>query len=176
MKKELIISTEEIFKGKIFQVKTHNIKAKDGYAKRELVYHSGGAGILPIDEDGNTYLVRQYRIAYDAFLYEIPAGKIDSGEEALDTARRELLEECGLYANKLKLMHCIYPSPGYVNEKIYIYLATDLEKREQNLDENEELEIHKLSLEEAFQMVKSQEIRDAKSITALLLAREIYQK
>ncbi len=175
MRKEEIIASEDIFDGKVIKVKRHTVLAKNKEASREVVYHMGGASVVPVDHEGRIFLVRQYRIAYDEFLWEIPAGKIDPGEEPLETARRELEEECGLVSSNLEFLTVMYPSPGYTSEKISIYLARNLEQGHQHLDPDEDLEIGLFSFDEIQSMIADREIKDAKSLVGLLMAKEKLQ-
>ena len=118
-------------------------------------------------KDGNVALVRQFRYAYGEELLEIPAGKINEGERPEDCASRELSEETGLCAEKLELWHVLYPTPGYDNEKIYIYFARGVTQGEAHLDEGEFLNVVFLPVEEALKRIEEDKIRDAKTIVAL---------
>lgn len=172
MDREIIKSSKNAFSGRIFDVNVHTVDTIAGESTREIVNHNGGAAIIALDADNNIYLVRQYRIAYDEFIYEIPAGKIDPGENPENTAIRELEEECGLIAKDIELLHLMYPSPGYINEKVYIYLTKNPSEGIQNLDPGESIEIIRLPLLEAQDMVKQGKINDAKSVIGILLAVE----
>lgn len=165
---EKTIRKHYVFRGKIIDVCCDDAELSDGTpCKREIVEHSGGAAAFCVI-DGKVVLVRQYRYAYGEELLEIPAGKLNAGEDPMEAARRELEEETGLLAEQMKLLFTLYPSPGYTNEKIYIYRADSVKKGRQHLDEGEFLNVVYLSLEEAAEMVKKGEIRDAKTVAALL--------
>ena len=111
--------------------------------------------------------VRQYRYAYGESIYELPAGKLEKGEEPLLAAKRELEEEAGIKAKELNLLYVVYPTPGYTNEKIYVYEATEGEKVKAHLDEDEFLDVEYIALEKVEEMLKNGEIKDAKTIIAL---------
>ncbi len=157
-----------VYSGKILTLRVDDVITPDGKeAKREYVEHRGGAGVLAVDEDGFVYLVRQYRYAYREELLEIPAGKLEEGEPAVLTAVRELEEETGLYG-EVKEFGLLYPTPGYTNEPLYIFLATNLKKKERHLDEGEFLDVIKIPFSKAYSMVLSGEIKDAKTCYAIL--------
>ena len=163
------ISSEEKFSGKILRVTVDTVELENGKeAKREVVHHHGGSGVVPLTEDGEVYLVRQFRYAFGKELLEIPAGKLEPGEDPLTAAKRELTEECGLTADEFVDLQPIYPSVGYDNEVIYMYLATGLHESLAQPDEDEFLDLVKLPLEEAINMVQKGEILDAKTVAALL--------
>ncbi len=164
---EKTVKANYVFKGKILNLRHDEAVLPDGKpCKREFVEHSGGACALYVKDD-KVLFVRQYRYAYGESVYEIPAGKLNEGEEPLETARRELSEEAGVQATELKLLFTLYPSPGYTNEKIYIYEALSAEEGEAHLDEGEYLDVEYIPLEKVKEMLKSGEINDAKTIVAL---------
>ncbi len=164
---EKTVAKKYIYKGKILTLRCDDALLPNGKpCKREIIEHGGGAGVLYVEE-GKVLLVRQYRYAYVESLYEIPAGKIDNGEDPVRTAARELKEEAGLIAKELRLLHLAYPTPGYTNEKLYIYEATEVEKSVAQLDEGEFLETLYIPLDEVKDMLKRGEIKDAKTIIAL---------
>lgn len=165
MEKE--IKRNYIYQGKILNLRVDDALLPDNKScKREIVEHSGGACVLYVEE-GKVLLVRQYRYAYKECMYEIPAGKLEKGEEPVRAAMRELEEEGGIKADTLCLLHIIYPTPGYTNEKIYIYQATRGEKTQKRLDEGEFLDTEYVPLEKAREMIEKGEIKDAKTIIAL---------
>ena len=156
-----------IYRGKIINLRCDDALLPNGQpCKREIIEHSGGSCVLYV-EDGKILLVRQYRYAYGESLYEIPAGKLEKGEDPILAAARELEEEAGVKAKELKLLYMIYPTPGYTNEKIYIYRAYGGEKVSAHLDEDEFLEAEYIPVETVKEMLKNGEIRDAKTIIAL---------
>lgn len=161
------------FKGNIINLRVDTIELPDGKAAtREIVEHSGGVGVAAIDKDGKIYLVRQYRRPIDRDLLEVPAGKLDKGEDHRLGAVRELKEETGLTAGKLIYLSATEPSPGYTNEIIHLYLALDLTRGEAEPDEGEFLNVETYSLNQALEMIKNGEITDGKTINAILIAKE----
>lgn len=165
--KERTVRKNYVYRGKIINVRCDDAELPDGRAcRREIVEHSGGAAVLCV-KDGKIALVRQYRYAYGEEIYEIPAGKLNAGEDPEQAAGRELTEETGLIASRLVLLFTLYPSPGYTNEKIYIYRAEGVEEGVQKLDEGEFLNAEFLPVEEVKEMIARGEIRDAKTIVAV---------
>lgn len=166
------LSTDEKYRGRIVYVHVDQVKLYNGKTgRREIVEHSGGVAVIPVDEDGSVYCVRQYRYAVGEHLLEVPAGKLTEGEEPLHCAVRELGEETGLTADNYVFLGAFYPSPGYCRERLYIYLATGLKRGEQHLDEGEFLDVEKHSLDELTEMAMSNELTDAKTIIAVLKAK-----
>lgn len=164
---EKTVKKNYIYEGKIIKVRCDDAELPDGKpCTREIVEHNGGACVLYI-EDGKALLVRQFRYAYGESIYEIPAGKLEKGEDPMLAAARELEEEAGVKAGKLELMFTLYPTPGYTNEKIYIYQAFDAKKVAAHLDEGEFLDVEYVSLEKVEEMLKNGEIKDGKTIVAL---------
>ncbi len=164
---EKTVEKKYIYEGKILNLRCDDAELPDGKpCKREIVEHGGGACVLCVRE-GKVLLVRQYRYAYGESLYEIPAGKIDKNEAPVVAAKRELEEEGGLCAEALKLLFVLYPTPGYTNEKIYIYEAVSTRETKAHLDEGEFLDVEYIPLERARKMLETGEIKDAKTIVAL---------
>ena len=164
---EKIVSKNYIYRGKILNLRCDDAALPNGDpCKREIVEHSGGACVLYVENE-SVLLVRQYRYAYGESIYEIPAGKLNPGEDPMEAARRELEEEGGIRAAELKLLFVNYPSPGYTNEKIYIYQAMKGEKVPAHLDEDEYLDAEYIPLKKVEEMLKKGEIRDGKTIIAL---------
>ena len=165
---EKTVQKNYLYKGKIVSLRCDDAVLPDGKpCKREIVEHNGGAAILCV-ENGQVVLVRQFRYAYGEELLEIPAGKLECGEDPMKAAMRELEEETGLKAEKLNLIFTLYPTPGYTNEKIYIYEAHGIIVGAQHLDEDEFLSVVRVPVQEAVAMVKRGEICDSKTIAALL--------
>lgn len=136
--------------------------------KREVCEHVGGVGILPIDEDRTVTLVRQYRYPYETVTLEIPAGKMDQGpEDALECGRRELAEETGLRAEQMIPMGEIWPSPGFMDERLFLYCAKGLTQGETNPDDDEFVEIVRMPFDELCRMIAAGEIHDAKTVAAV---------
>lgn len=175
--KEKIIATDDIFGGKIIDVKRHTVVLPDlSQSTREVVVHHGGVGIIAIDGNGDVLMVEQYRIAADAVMLEIPAGKLELGEDPYEAGLRELREETGYSANNVIELGQYYATPGYCTEKLTIYMATDLEYHGQNLDDGEFLNVKRYSLDTLFDMVMNNEIYDCKTAIAILKAKSIYRK
>ena len=164
---EKTVKKNYVYQGKILTLRCDDALLPDGKpCKREIIEHSGGACVLYV-ENGKVLLVRQYRYAYGESIYEIPAGKLEKGEDPALAAARELEEEAGVKAGRLELLFVNYPTPGYTNEKIYIYRAYDGEKVSAHLDDGEFLDVEYLPLEKVKEMLKNGEIRDGKTIIAL---------
>lgn len=170
--REKVISKEQLFEGSILNVQKWTVTLPNGEsAGREVVLHRGASAIVPVDEEGNTYLVRQYRAPLGEILREIPAGKLDYiGEDTLEAAKREFREETGFTAEKWTLLTKLITTPGFTNETIAIYLAEELTKGENDLDEDEFIDLEKIPLREALSQVYSGALRDGKTIVGLLLA------
>ncbi len=171
---EKTLSSEYKFNGRIINTRVDTVELPDGSrSKREIIEHNGGVGVLAVTDDGRVALVRQYRHPYGEVIYEIPAGKLEQGEEPLICGKRELYEESGFTAENWRSLGIVYPTPGYCAEKIHVFLATDLHSGDSNPDEGEFLECELMPVERAVDMVMSGEIRDAKSQIALLKAQVI---
>jgi len=166
---EETVHSDTVFIGRVFQVEVQTVQLHDGRpAQREIVRHNGGACVVAVDKQQNVYLVRQYRKPFDELLLEIPAGKLEPGEEPLVCASRELTEETGLSADRIEWLTTLYPSPGYCSETLTIYLATGLTQGEACLDDGEHLSCHAYPLTELLAMIDRGEIRDAKTQVGLL--------
>ena len=165
--KERTVKVNYVYQGKIVNLRCDEAALPDGKpCKREMVEHPGGASVLCVYK-GKVALVRQFRYAYQEELLEIPAGKLERGEDPMLAAKRELKEETGLVASELKPLFTLYPTPGYTNEKIYIYEASGVTLGKQHLDEGEFLNVVFLPVEEVARMIEKGEIRDAKTIVAV---------
>lgn len=166
---EKTLSSEKIFQGRIIKVKLDTVELPDGStAQRELVEHPGGVGIVAVTENDEIILVKQYRKPLDKAIYEIPAGKLDMGEEPEKCGIRELKEETGFSANSFTYMGFIYPSPGFTDEVTHVYLAKGLISGDAVPDEDEFLDVEYVPMEKAFDMVMKGEINDAKSVFGIL--------
>ncbi|MBO5713029.1 MAG: NUDIX hydrolase [Clostridia bacterium] len=164
---EKTVSSENIFNGKVVKLKKDVVELPNGEtAVREVITHSGGASVIA-EDDGYIYFVKQFRYPYNKVLLEIPAGKLNDGENPETCALRELEEETGLKAKSVTLLHSIYPTPAYTSEITYIYLANELEKGSAHLDDDEFLNVEKISVDKVKQMLINGEIHDAKTIVAL---------
>lgn len=167
---ETRLSGETIYDGRIIKVINDKVELENGKtASREVVCHPGGVCVAALEENGDVYFVRQFRYPYHEVVLELPAGKLDKGnEDPLSAGKRELLEETGLVAEKFYTLGKLYPSPGYCDEVISLYAATGLTAKEQNLDEDEFLEVEKINLSTAVEMVLDGTIKDAKTQALLL--------
>lgn len=166
---EETVGTEVLYHGKIIDLKRDTVKLENGQtALREMVHHSGGVSIVAVTEDEKVYMVRQFRYPYHSVLLEIPAGKLNPGEDPLECGKRELEEETGMNAAHYESLGHFYPTVAYVDEVIHLYLATGLTQSKQHLDEDEFLDVELISLEELYQMVLRNEIPDGKTQAAIL--------
>ena len=168
---ETTIDTNEIFQGRVLRITRDEVRLEDGTTTtREVVHHPGGACVVAVNEAREVYLVRQFRYAMGKEILELPAGKLEPGDDPFAAAKRELQEECGLKARRYVDLHPFYPSVGYTSEIIYMWLGTDLEEVEMALDEDEFLTPVRIPLAEAVDMVRRGEICDGKTIAGLLKA------
>ena len=166
-----ILDSSIIFSGKVFEVIRRSIQYPDGrIAKFDLIEHIGAVTILPIDDQGNVYFVRQYRPAVGGMLLEIPAGTLEEGEAPEVCAQREIQEEVGMAAKNLELIGEFFLVPGYSTEYQYIYLATDLSPSKLPGDPDEYLFVEKLPLKQVMQMIREGQIKDGKTLAAFALA------
>jgi ADP-ribose pyrophosphatase len=171
------IQSQSIFRGAVFEVVRDQLREENGVEiVREIVRHSGGAGCLPLFDDGRIALVKQYRHPARRELLEIPAGKIESDETPMACARRELEQEIGFRAGRIEALAEFYSTPGFCEERLYVYLATDLQPVEQNLDHDEFVEVVYLPFTEAVMMAERGEFEDSKTIIALLLAAQRFRQ
>lgn len=171
---EKTISSESIYDGKIIKVRREQVELDDGsVAMRELIAHPGGVGVIAVDENNEVFMVTQYRIAAKSMMMEIPAGKLEYGEDPFECGKRELIEETGYKASEFIHLGEYYATPGYCEEKLNIYLARELEFVGQHLDEGEFLNVKKYSLDTLYEMVMDNKIHDAKTAIAILKAKAI---
>lgn len=158
-----------IYRGRVVTLWVKTIRLKDGRpARREIVDHADGAAVVAVDDDGNVVLVRQHRPAVGIDLLELPAGLVDEGEDPATCAARELEEETGLRAGRLTPLARFYASPGFANETLHIFVATDLEPTTARLEDDEDLEVVRLPLSDALDHLLTTETSDAKTLTGLL--------
>ena len=166
---EKMTDTTTLFKGRIIEVRKEKVELENGkLTTRELVVHHGGVSIAAIDDQDRILLVKQYRYAHSEELIELPAGKIELGEDPRECGIRELEEECGCRAKHFEKLTELYPTPAYCSEVIHVYYATDLEETKQHLDEGEFLDVLRVDFNKAVEMVLNGEIRDAKTQIAIL--------
>ncbi len=178
MKLEEVRKTSKtIYDGNIIKLEVDTaILPDETEAIREVVRHPGGVGVVAVDEDNSVYLVRQFRYPYSKVTLEIPAGKLDAGEEPETAGRRELLEETGFTANYVEKLGSFYASPGFCDETYHVYLATGLTKGKAQPDEDEFVECARYPLCELLTMIDKGEIKDAKTVIGILMAKEKLQK
>lgn len=164
-----ILSSEYVYKGRVIRLRVDQVELPDGHRTiREVMEHPGAAVIVPVDGEGTVHLVRQYRDAIGQQLLEVPAGKLDPGEDPADCARRELREELGLTAGKLIRLTAFYSSPGFCDEILHIFLAEELTHGEEDSDHEEFIEPEQRPLDPLPELL--QELRDGKSIIGVMLA------
>ena len=169
--KETKRKSEIMFKGKLLDVRKDEVKLPNGNTStREWINHPGAVCLIPILPNGKIALIRQYRYPVQSVMIELPAGKLDRGEDPKECAMRELEEEIGYRPNKLTFLAHIHPAIGFANEKMWVYLAENLTKTETNLDEDEFIDLMPTSLHNAVEMVWSGKITDVKTIIGLLWA------
>jgi ADP-ribose pyrophosphatase len=164
------ISSQKIFEGRVFNVTVDTVREGELTYQREVVHHAGSAVIVPVFDDGTVALVRQYRHPVVRYLLEAPAGTLAEGERPEVGADRELQEELGLVAGNMEKLAEFFVSPGFCEEKMWLYLATELVQGQQRLEEDELLDVVRLPMSEALEMITSGEIQDAKTIIGLMLA------
>ena len=164
------LSSEEVYKGTVFDIRIDEIRDGEIEYKREIVVHKGSAVVIPVFEDNTVALVRQYRHAAGKYLLEICAGTLNAGEDPKLGAIRELEEEIGVKAAEVEKLSEFFVSPGFLTEKMHVYLATGLTEVGQKLEEDELLTIERHSFPDLFEMIRNGEIEDAKTIAGVLLA------
>lgn len=166
---EKTLQTEHIYKGKIISVQLDQVELPDGSkGEREIVKHPGAVAIVPFTKDGKMVVVRQFRKPLEKEIYEIPAGKLEQGEDPETCALRELEEETGYTPRKINFITSFYTSPGFANELLYLYEAEDLEEGKAHPDADEFVEMSEISLDEGLELMKNEQIHDAKTAFALI--------
>ncbi len=168
---ETVLESTSIFSGRIINVRVDRVALPNGYiSTREIVEHSEAVAIVPLDENGDVLLVRQYRLACEDALLEIPAGGMDADDkEPLAAAQREMQEEIGYKAERMEYLSGFYVAPGYCNEYIHLFLATGLTPSRLDADLDEAVEVVQMPLIEALGLISTGDIHDAKSIIGLLM-------
>lgn len=165
---EKLIKKNLVYKGKILELYNDDVLCDNGnYAKREIINHNGGAGVLIVNDKEEVLLIKQFRYAYGEELYEIPAGKLENAEDPYKAALREMEEETGYKAQELNSLGTIYPTCGYSNEKIYLYLARDFKITKTNFDADENITSSWYPLAMVLEKIRNGEIKDAKTIIAV---------
>ena len=164
-----IISSKELYRCSLFRVTEDEAEDRTGWKmKRSVVRHLGSAVMMAVDAKNRVMLVRQYRLPADQYMWELPAGKTDEGETVLQAAKRELIEETGLRAKKWKKLASFFPSPGYVEEKMTIFLATELTEGESQPMDDERIETKWFTKRELQELIESNKIVDAKTMIGFL--------
>ena len=174
---EVTVFKNTIYRGKILNLRVDIAGLPNGTeAPREFVEHNGGVTVAALTDDAELIFVKQFRYPYMEEVLELPAGKLEKGEEPLEAGKREFKEECGCVADEYVFLGNIYPTPGYTNEIIRIFWAKGLHYQEQQLDEDEFLDICKMKLDTLIQKIMNNEITDAKTIVAAFKLKELKSK
>ena len=174
---EKTVSKNYVYKGRIINVRCDDALLPDGKpCKREVVEHNGGVCIAPITDDGKLIFVRQFRYPYSEVILELPAGKLELGEDPFKAGKRELEEETGMVAAEYFDFGKFYPSPGYCGEIIYLYAAKGLSGTHMHPDDDEFLEVDKISIADAVEMVMNGEIRDGKTQALVMRVAEMLRR
>ncbi len=168
-----VISSEKVFKGKVFDIERDVITLPDGRTTaRETVRHNGASAMVAVDGDGKILFVRQYRHSAGEETLEIPAGTLEKGEDPYDCAMRELEEETGYKTDKMEFLLRFYSSIGFCSEVLYIYLADNLQQGSADPDDDEFIELERYTVEETVQMIFEGKIFDSKTIAAIFAYKE----
>lgn len=169
---EKTMKTEKIYEGKILNLRIDTVELPDKkYSKREIVEHPGAVAIIALTENNEIVLVKQYRKAIERELIEVPAGKLEIGEEPKETVIRELKEETGYTAKKIDYLLEFYTSPGFTNEKVYLFLADELIEGEAQPEKDEYIEVIHLKLDDLIELINKGEITDSKTIVGAYIAK-----
>jgi ADP-ribose pyrophosphatase len=172
-----LVEKQIIFNGSKVRLELHHLENEEDNkrSRREVVVHPGAVVVLPILPDGRIVLIRNRRYTVHETLVELPAGTLEKGEDPMNCAGRELLEETGYLAGRLKPIGNFYSSPGILTEKLYAFAAYDLEQKTTSLDEGEEIEVAPATLADAVQMIRDGQIHDGKTIATLLMYDKFYR-
>lgn len=174
---EKTMKTEKIYDGKILNLRIDTVELPDKkYSKREIIEHPGAVGIVAITNNNEMVLVKQFRKAIEKELIEIPAGKLEIGEEPKDCVIRELKEETGYSAEKITYIMEFYTSPGFSNEKLYLFLAEDLHEGVAEPEKDEYIEVLKIKIDDLISMINKGEVLDSKTIIGSFIAKKITEK
>ena len=167
---EKTLESKRVYEGRIINLRLDSVSLENGNtAMREVVEHPGAVGIVALKENGDIVMVKQYRKAVEQVLLELPAGKLEQGEDPADCAARELTEETGYTAGDLRYLVSFYTSPGFSNEVMHMFLATDLKEGKNDPDDDEMVETVEISRDRAIDMILKGEIKDGKTIAGILL-------
>jgi len=178
MKRTRVLNSKVIYQGRVFGVRRDRVVEPGGIrVTRDVVTHNGSVVVLPVFSDGRLLLIRQYRHAVGAFLWELVAGRVEPDEPPLTAARRELLEETGCKARRFRRLMKVFPTPGFVSEWMVVYLAEGLAQGAARPEDDERIRSRRFSLRRVEQMIRRGTLRDAKSIAAVLYyARFVHRK
>lgn len=172
MEKQL--TTDKVYSGKLLNIYRDTVLLENGNTSvREIAKHPGGVCVAALEDDGSLWFVRQYRYAVGEDVLELPAGKLEPGEDPDDAIVRELREETGCTADSIIKVSASFPSPGYTSEVLHLYIARGLHHGDQHLDEDEDLDAFRIPLADAVKMVMNGEIRDSKTQTLILMAEKL---
>ena len=172
--KEKTLRSKCVFKGSLLDVRKDEVIFPSGSkSTREWINHPGAVCCIPVLDNGDICLIKQYRYAIREYVIELPAGKLEIGETPIDCAKRELEEETGFEAKKIRFLTMFYPAVGFVNEEMHLFFAEDLKKTNTNLDEDEFIELIPKTLDQAVEMIYSGDITDAKTIIGLVWAQKL---
>lgn len=169
-------NSKQIFDGVIIKLFVDDIELPNGKpSHREIVRHPGAVCVIPITDDGDVIMVKQFRYPFSKVLLEVPAGKLEPGEDPLEAVKRELEEESGVCAESIQFMGELYTTVAFTDEKIYTYIATGLTFKESHPDDDEFLEVVKIPLKRLVDMVMNGEIKDSKTQVAILKAEKLFK-
>jgi ADP-ribose pyrophosphatase len=177
-----LVSTERLYSGRILNLDRDTVRFPDGSTGQlEMLRHPGASAVVPFLDDPGTddprvLLLRQFRHAADGYIWEIPAGRLDAGESPEACARRELQEETGMRAKQLDRLTTIYTTPGFTDEQIHLFLARDMEEGDHRREADEFMELHVRRWSEATEMIRRGEIRDGKTLVALLFVQGLVRR
>lgn len=167
---EKTISSEVIYDGAILTLRRDKVETVNGEGYREIVEHNGGVAAIAVKDDGNVVMIKQFRKPIERDIIEVPAGKIEKGEDPMKTAVRELKEETGYTAGKVEFLSKFYPSVGYSQEALYIYLCTELTAGETEFDDTEAIDMFEMPLDDLYKMAVNGELEDGKTLIAVMQA------
>ncbi|MBR3759659.1 MAG: NUDIX hydrolase [Ruminococcus sp.] len=171
---EKTLDSQTVYEGPIFTITHDIVQLRDGSrSTRDVLLHNGGVCVIPVTDNNEIYMVRQFRYPFRTVTLEVPAGKLEAGEDHSVCGRRELLEETGFVCSEFVYLGETYPTPAYNSEIVHMYLARGLEYKKQCLDEGEFLEVDKIPLSDAVKMVMNSEIKDSKTQLIILKAARI---
>ena len=172
-----LVEKQLLYNGKKVRLELHHLEDEDTQERhvREVVIHNGAVVVIGFLPDDRILLIRVYRYAVGQYLMELPAGTLEKNEDPINCAGRELLEETGYIANRLKSIGNFYTSPGILSEKMYVYAAYDLQQGQQALEQGEDIEVRPVKSDEAIEMIRTGEIHDGKTIAALLMYERFFR-